>query len=264
MTPPHTSATRLSRFLTGTREIASAALELLLPGVCLLCETPLGRDAGPACSVCWSRIARLPQPQCARCGHPRTSDDPCRWCDPLPPYIRAVRSVAWMQRGTAPELLHALKYDGWSALADGMAHRMAVLPWPADVLQERACLVPVPVTPARRRERGYNQAELLAAGLARRWQLPVAHALVRTKAVRSQTRLTPGERQANVARVFSPSAPRPAVVAGAHCILVDDVVTTAATLSACAAALLDGGARIVSCVTFGRAPATGDRLTTSG
>jgi ComF family protein len=155
--------------------------------------------------------------------------------------------------------VHAFKYDGWHRLADGMAAEMARLSWPGDVRRERACLVAVPMAAWRLRERGFNQAEVLAHALAPHWRLPVVTALVRTRAPSSQTRLTPGERLVNVTRAFTVASAAAPHVAGAHCVLVDDVVTTAATLVACAAALMDGGARIVSCVTFGRAPAIGDR-----
>ncbi len=246
------------------RRAASAALELVLPGVCALCTAPLGTQPGPACRLCWSRIARLSHPQCARCGHPHARDaepgDPCRWCDALPPFVRAVRSVAWMSsRGVASRLVHSLKYDGWHTIASGMAAEMARLQWPADVTRERACLVPVPLASWRQRERGYNQAEALARALAPLWNVPMVPALARSRMPESQTRLTPGERLVNVTRAFTVASVGAPHVQGAHCVLVDDVVTTAATLVACAAALMDGGARIVSCVTFGRAPAIGDR-----
>ena len=239
-------------------------MELAMPGVCVLCNAPLGSEPGPACLLCWTRIDRLSHPQCARCGHPPARDaesgDSCRWCEPLPPYIRAVRSLAWMtRRGTASRMVHALKYDGWHALAGGMSAEMARLGWPADVMKERAFLVPVPLARWRERERGFNQARVLAAALAPHWQLPVCDALERTRTPASQTRLTPGERVVNVTRAFAVASAGSAEIQGAHCVLVDDVVTTAATLVACAAALVDGGARIVSCVTFGRAPAIGDR-----
>lgn len=251
--------------LSRLRSAGAALLELALPGVCAVCKTPLGRDAGPACRLCWSRVQRLPHPQCSRCGHPSAPDaaltDVCRWCEALPPFVRAVRSAAWMsRRGTASQLVHALKYDGWRVIADGMAAEMSRLQWPADVRRERSCLVPVPLTAARQRERGFNQADAIAQGLAAEWQIPVRPALARTRMPTSQTRLTPGERLVNVSRTFSVASAGAPHVQGAHCVLVDDVVTTAATLVACAAALMDGGARIVSCVTFGRAPAIGDRL----
>jgi len=85
-------------------------------------------------------------------------------------------------------------------------------------------------------------------------------AVVRTRETSSQTRLTPEERLDNVAGSFSVASERRDALRGAHIILVDDVVTTAATLNTCAKALYDAGARIISYVTFGRAHASGDRL----
>jgi ComF family protein len=256
------------RFVAGclsrSRSAIGAMLELALPGVCAICDAPLGRESGPACLLCWSKIARLPHPQCDRCGHPAAvgaePGDPCRWCIALPPFVRAVRSAAWMTgRGTASRLVHAFKYDGWQRIADGMAREMARSRWPVDVQRERSCLVPVPLTSSRERERGFNQAEVLARALAPHWGTAVVPALRRTRMPVSQTRLTPGERSVNVTRAFTVASAGAPLVQGAHCVLVDDVVTTAATLIACAAALVDGGARIVSCATFGRAPAIGDR-----
>ena len=173
--------------------------------------------------------------------------------------MRAARSAFALPGGSAEVIVHSLKYHGWSALAEPMARHMAALRFPPDVECERAALVPVPLASARRRERGYNQSEVLADGLGRRWNLPVrTDLLARTRATQTQTRLTPGERQRNVANAFRSLADRGSL-RGCHLVRVDDVVTTAATLNACAAALHDGGARIVSFVTFGRAPALGDR-----
>ncbi len=248
----------------GCHRQATALLELALPGVCALCDATLGTQLGPACQLCWSRVARLAHPQCDRCGHPAPRDaepgDQCRWCELLPPFVRCVRSVAWMEHhGVASRLVHALKYDGWPRIAIGMADDMARLRWPTDVLRERAWVVPVPLAPWRERERGYNQARSLAQALAPHWGILPLDALRRTRMPSSQTRLTPGERVVNVTRAFTVASAGAPLVQGTHCVLVDDVVTTAATLVACAAALVDGGARIVSCVTFGRAPAIGDR-----
>ena len=173
--------------------------------------------------------------------------------------MRAVRSAYAIPGGAAESIVHAFKYDGWHALGAAMARRMATLRFPDDVERERSAIVPVPLAASRRRERGYNQSEVLAEGLARLWNLPMCRDLLtRTRATATQTRLTPGERQRNVANAFRSLADRGSL-RGRHFVLVDDVVTTAATLNACAAALHDGGARIVSFVTFGRAPALGDR-----
>lgn len=157
--------------------------------------------------------------------------------------------------------MHALKYDGWHAVASGMAERMARLSWPLDVREERAAVIAVPLADARLRERGFNQSERLASALGTRWRLPVwRELLARSRHTQSQTRLTPEERLANVSGAFCVhDASCLLRLRNAHVVLVDDVVTTAATLNVCAAALVAAGARIVSYVTFGRAPATGDR-----
>jgi ComF family protein len=244
--------------------LAGALLELALPGVCATCAAPLAQQSGPICGLCWCRVQRLPHPQCQRCGHPSALLDgepaTCRWCEALPPYIRAVRSVCWVRRGNiGSRIVHALKYEGWRRVASGMASEMARLRWPPDAVRERSCLVPVPLASWRERERGFNQAVEMATALAALWGVPVTPVLRRTRMPVSQTRLTPGERQVNVTRAFTVASDAALHVKGAHCVIVDDVVTTAATLVACAHALMDSGARIVSCVTFGRAPAIGDR-----
>jgi ComF family protein len=159
----------------------------------------------------------------------------------------------------ASSIVHALKYGGWGNVADEMADRMGRLAWPPDVVEERKAIVPVPLASARMRERGYNQSELLARGLSRRWSIPVWNdVLLRARETESQTRLTPEQRQGNVADSFRIGDGRQ--LAGAHIVIVDDVVTTAATLNEGAKVLYAAGARIISYVTFGRAHASGDRL----
>lgn len=246
------------------RVACSAALDLLLPATCAAC----GRLAGGAtdalvCRLCWSRLQPLPHPRCDRCGHP-TWARPCRWCAALPAFVRCVRSVCWAT-GPALAIVHALKYDGWERVAVGMAARMSRLSWPHDVIAERTAIVPVPLAGVRERERGFNQSERIARALAPRWRVPVwDDVLVRARATATQTRLTPGARRHNVSGAFQVAPALRARLRGTHLVLVDDVVTTSATLNACAAALHAGGARIISSVTFGRAPAVGDRVDSTG
>jgi ComF family protein len=219
-------------------------------------------EDGMVCALCWSRLAVLPSPRCERCGHP-SAGGACRFCEGLPPFVRAARSVCWMPHDAGSAIVHALKYHAWTAVARDMAVRMARLHWPADVAAERAALIPVPLSAVRERERGFNQATLLAESLSAHWRIPAwANALVRTRATPTQTRLTPGERSANVRDAFEvPDGPKGARenMRGQHIVLVDDVLTTGATLNACAAALFHAGARTISYVTFGRARASGDR-----
>jgi ComF family protein len=272
------------------RELKSAAVaaaDLLLPRECVVCNRAMDRDESTmVCGRCWARLPVLPSPRCDRCGHPlrdlkpRKSPangstfratptgtlleldeaDRCRWCDLLPPFVRSARSVAWASGRIGLGIVHAIKYGGWHRVGAEIASRMARLDFPVDVVEERRALVPVPLSSKRLRERGYNQSELLARSLADRWHLPVWNEVIaRVRHTETQTRLTPGDRLRNVSGAFCAPDSAKKMLRGAHVIIVDDVVTTAATLNACAAALCAGGARIVSFVTFGRAPALGDR-----
>ena len=238
-----------------------ALLDLLLPRACTVCERLLDRgDKGLVCGRCWARLPFLPSPRCDRCGHPTYAEN-CRWCELLPPYVRAARSVAWAAGEIGLGIVHALKYGGWYRVAAEMARRMARLDWPLDVVEERCALVPVPLSRKRELQRGYNQSVQLAMPLAAAWQIPMwTDVLARTRHTETQTRLTPGDRLRNVSGAFRAMSSARDALRGAHVVVLDDVVTTAATLNACAAALCDGGARVVSFVTFGRAPALGDRF----
>jgi ComF family protein len=234
--------------------------DLLLPRSCAVCEHAM--DAGETtlvCGRCWARAHELPYPRCDRCGHPQTRPM-CGWCEQLPPFVRAARSAYWIPGGTAGAIVHALKYAGWTGVAEGMAERMARLAWPRDVVAERSVVVPTPLAPTRERERGFNQSALLGRALASRWKVPlVTDCVVRARATATQTRLTPEERRGNVSGAFRATRNARERLKGAHIVLVDDVVTTGATLSECATTLFESGARIISIVTFGRAPAAGDR-----
>lgn len=235
---------------------APAILDLLLPRVCVCCDRAMGE--GILCDVCWTRIPALPAPSCERCGHP-TRGTACTFCRLLPPFVRAVRSVCWVPGRESSAAVHALKYDGWTDVAKGMAARMARLDWPADVVAERRAVVPVPLSRARERERGYNQAAVLGRELAQHWTIPCwDDVIARERDTPTQTRLTPSERSTNVHHAFCVDVLARARLDGAHLILVDDVLTTGSTLNAAAHALFESGARIVSYVTFGRARTASD------
>ena len=157
--------------------------------------------------------------------------------------------------------MYSLKYEGWTRVAEAMAIRMARMSWPGDVVEERTAIIPVPLAAARLRERGFNQSALMARSLAQLWRVPAwDDVLVRTSGATSQTQLTPGERQSNVAGAFVVAHSQRDRLRGAHIVLLDDVVTTGATMRACASALFASGARTISYTTFGRAPSSGDRL----
>ncbi|MGK2962735.1 MAG: ComF family protein [Gemmatimonadaceae bacterium] len=239
----------------------SALGDLILPVCCAACDKLMPpAEPGIVCGHCWSRVRELPHPRCERCGHP-SDKHACRWCQLLPPFVRAARSYCWMGAGTGEDIVYALKYDGWTRVADAMAARMARVQWLPDVVEERSAIVPVPLSTDRQRDRGFNQSAVIAAALARRWRIPVwENLLFRSTGATSQTQLTPGERKSNVAGAFAVHVSERGKLRGEHIVLLDDVVTTGATLRACATALFASGARTISYMTFGRAPASGDRL----
>lgn len=238
--------------------------QLLLPAECALCHGLLGeRDAAHlTCAVCRTRFRTVRPPWCDRCGQPEPHFGPCRLCAEWPAALKTARSAVWLVE-EAQQAVYALKYGGLSRIADDLALVMAPLrPRP----DEATALIPIPLAPKRLRQRGYNQSELLARALARRWRIPVLlDLLIRTRETPTQTALTPGTRLANVAGAFGVwrvacgadrQAPAPhAARLTPHVtyVLIDDVFTTGATLAEAARALAQAGATTIHAVTFARA-----------
>ncbi len=223
------------------------AERVLLPPACLLCGSPVPTADGDqlVCGLCRRRWPPVPEPVCSRCGALAEGSDACTFCAAWPEGLSEVRSAVWLDTG-ARRAVHALKYQGWWRVADSMALAMRTL---APLTPDRS-LVPIPLGSRRRRSRGYNQSERLAAALGSLVGAPVAEDLLRrTRETRSQTELTPEQREANIAGAFAatPEAREQDVV------LVDDVFTTGATLLDAARALRLAGARSVRAVTFARA-----------
>jgi ComF family protein len=147
--------------------------------------------------------------------------------------------------------VHELKYRSRRRVAGRISEAMLDDPRVRGVLAGAQALVPVPLHPRRQRQRGFNQSELLADALGRRAGIAVvASGLVRRQDTRSQTGLTAAARRANVKGAFA--VRRRARIAGRTVVLVDDVLTTGATASACAQALRAAGAREVRLLTAAR------------
>lgn len=152
----------------------------------------------------------------------------------------------------ADALVHALKYGGWTALAEEMGDAMAAClelgPGPSPGL-----VTPVPTTPGRERARGYNQARLLARAVSAASGIPLGDTLVRTREGPTQVALPPSQRRANVEGAFSAAIQDGPRLSGVHVVLVDDVLTTGATAAQAASALAGLGASEVTVLTFARA-----------
>jgi ComF family protein len=195
--------------------------------------------------VCGLAIAQF------RADRAADADHRCAQCRRHLPAFHYARSAAFYG-DVLREALHAFKFGGQRALARPLGDLIADIEPSALPVAEPDLLIPVPLHPRREQERGFNQALLLARRLGRAWALPVrSDVLSRTQATSSQTHLTAEERRANVRRAFS--LRRPEIVAGRHVILVDDILTTGSTASACAACLREGGAATVGVLTVARA-----------
>lgn len=228
-------------------------IRFLLPSRCLGCASPLALDAAQSfiCSTCLAAVREPPWPRCPRCHFPRGTgrgpDAACLECSHWPDPLIGARTCAVMEP-PADSLVHALKYGGWRDLAKPMAERMA-----------RRCalpgriVVPVPTTAGRTKQRGYNQAALLASAYAREIDAPLTHALERVREGPSQISLPPDQRKRNVEGAFQVRGGAGAEVEGLEVALIDDVLTTGATAGAAALALERAGASGVLVVTFARA-----------
>jgi len=189
---------------------------------------------------------------CPRCGSPPDGRETgCVTCGRLPVELELVHSSYWFA-GSAPALVHGLKYAGMRWLADFLTGLLSADRQLAQLAARTDLFCPVPLHFWRLFRRGYNQSEELALRLAAlHGRKLCGDCLTRTRRTRTQTRLSPEERQANVRGAFR--VRRPEQVAGLNILVIDDVMTTGATLGACTVALKNAGAANVYAYTFARA-----------
>jgi len=244
-----------TRLTTGDSRLTAALDALLavaLSPSCAACDEPLEQPTtGPVCARCWQSILPLTPPICDRCGDPlpawRSISVPlarCARCRRSRRLVDRARAIGAYD-GALRAIVHAFKYDGRRSLATPLAALMRARG--AAMLGGAACVIPVPLHPSRRRQRGFNQA----ADLAARLPLPRVAALARVRATPTQTGLPAARRHANVRDAFQVTRAG-ARLSGSIVVLVDDVSTTGATLEACARALKRAGVREVRALTAAR------------
>ena len=220
--------------------LADALIATVFAPVCLSCARVLDAPTrSPVCDTCWARIGRFVAP----------AGD----LGPLSTTLSHVRAVGPFD-DVLRDVIHGLKFQGRRTLAARLGPLLREAA--GDLLDDADAVVPVPLHPWRQWRRTYNQADLLAATLGR----PVCHALRRRRATPPQTALDRRARQANVRHAFALGGWTPGAasrarrqVEGRRLVLVDDVLTTGATLDACARVLLDAGADEVRAITVARA-----------
>lgn len=233
--------------------VAARALNLLLPPRCLSCGAMVDAP-GSLCAGCWEEIAFLSPPLCAVCGFPFEFEVEegalCASCTRRRPAFRSARAVFRyddVSRTLVLSFKHADRTDGAPAFARWLVRAGQAILADADLI------VPVPLHWTRLLQRRYNQSALLANSLARQAGLPVeATLLVRRRATPSQGTMSPSARRRNVRRAFALSGHLAARAKGRNIVLVDDVLTTGATVDECARTLLAAGAGAVDVLTLAR------------
>ena len=248
--------------------VLAAAFDALVPSACVGCRRGVAPDGPPLCGLCRSRLPRLANPRCPRCAQPLGNLAAaagavvrCGTCEEWPDILMAA-DAPFAFEGLASRTVRALKYDRWRALAPWMAACMAPA---AEALASRIgrgapapWLIPVPLAPARQRERGFNQAGELARALADQGIGPLGPFLERRPGGSRQAGVRGALRRANVQGRFRLRTGPPDRCGSA--IIVDDVLTTGATAIACAETLAEAGFRGLATVSFARTlrPLDGD------
>lgn len=235
-------------------DLVRSVVSLFYPPACEGCGLSVGFNEY-LCTECRERAPRIVPPFCARCAEPFagavTSEFSCSNCANQTLHFEAA-VAGYRARGIVRRLIHQFKYGHHVYL------RHVVGDWLAAVLDDPRLnpkqfdlIVPVPLHPARQRERGFNQAALLARSLSLRTSLPVWSALERLRYTTTQTAFDRAERMQNLHNAFRLRPGRN--VRGSRVLLVDDVLTTGSTLSECARVLKKSGASSVYAATAARA-----------
>jgi ComF family protein len=231
---------------------ARLALDIALPTLCVACREPVSGEG--VCAACWAKLSFIAPPFCPRLGIPFVYDpgpgllSMQAIADP-PAYQRARAAVRYDD--VARTLVHALKYQDRTDLAPAMGRWMARAG--QELLEHADALVPVPLHWRRGWSRRYNQSGALARVIGRQSGVPVAgSALRRVRPTQQQIGLSRSERETNVQGAFRVAADRQAEIQGRHIVLIDDVLTSGATIDACARALLRAKAAQVDVLVFAR------------
>jgi ComF family protein len=237
------------------RKLSRAAADLVFPPACLNCRQATSA-AGSLCAACWSNVRFIERPFCERLGTPFSMDfgnegllSPEAVANP-PVYGRA-RAVARFEDGPVRELVHRLKYGDRLELAKPLGAWMARAG--AELLVDADLLTPIPLHRRRLTERRFNQANALAQAVSAASGVPLdPFILTRVKQTQPQIGLSRSQRALNLQGAFRVLEEMTAQVEGRAIVLVDDVLTSGATISAASRALLRAKARRVDVLVFAR------------
>jgi competence protein ComFC len=209
----------------------AALADLFYPQRCVGCER---RSGDVLCRACFEALPYVGRPVCGRCGLPTAfATFVCEACKNVDFGFETAKAPLEYE-GVGKKIVHAIKYRGYRQVVEKLATPLmlqALGDGPFDAV------VPVPLHRSRRRRRGFNQAELLARGVAERITATVSDTLEVVRSTGDQVELSAAQRRANVVGAYKAKKPLRGKL-----LLVDDVFTTGATMSACAGALVNAGA----------------------
>jgi ComF family protein len=216
------------------RSITSPLLDFVFPPVCISCDALLPNSHHRVCDKCWNSIERITRI------HPLYIETKEK--------LHAAGTVSdlvsvfvFQKEGAFQHIAHALKYSGYESVGRDLGARLGEVMKEWDVQGD--VLIPIPLHRAKQRERGYNQAERIACGVGSATGIAVCSDVVhRIKHTQTQTQLNSDERKKNMEAAFTFNPSRSGQVNGKICVLIDDVITTGATIDSCARELLKGGA----------------------
>jgi len=235
------------------KRLVKALLDLLLPSFCLACEKPLG----PApellfCPDCLAGIHCITSPLCPCCGRvylkAAGGDHHCGPCLAKPRHFSRARAV-FLYEEPVKEVIHRFKYQGKTACLPSFARFARNLPHLAE-MEGVDWIVPVPLHPSRLRERGFNQALLLARAFFPKDRRVAPGLLIRLRPTEPQTSFNGAARRTNLKNAFGVAQPQ--LLTGKKILLIDDVFTTGTTVNECARVLKKGGAAEVMVLTLAR------------
>src|SRR5258707_1931650 len=254
--PPRSIATHLrgalSAFGGAWGHAARLALDIALPTLCVACREPVSGEG--VCAKCWAKLSFIAPPYCPRLGIPFVYDPgpdllSMEAIANPPAYARARAAVRYDD--VARTLVHALKYQDRTDLAPAMGRWMARAG--RELLAEADALIPVPLHWRRGWSRRYNQSGALARVIERQSGVKLAsEALRRVRPTQQQIGLSRSQRASNVQGAFKVAADRQSHIQGRRVLLIDDVLTSAATFYACARSLLRAKAPPVDVLVFAR------------
>jgi competence protein ComFC len=243
--------------LKSLAELKNSILDFVFPAHCLLCNTSLSSERGNlqesnpsflVCQDCWKSLNILPHPFCPLCraflDFSQISSGKPRRCPKCPESSLMLNRSLGLFDPYYQILIHNFKYKRKITLGEMLGRRLGEILKEERVLEEIDYLIPVPLHSSRERERGYNQSKVLAQEISEITGLSLLDKiLIRKKNTKDQTNLSLEQRERNVKDAFT--VRNNTVLKGKGVLLVDDVMTTGATLRECSRALKEAGARTV-------------------